>query len=469
MFGPFAFLAGLAMLGGAWGQTVLKNQQLAAYDSSKFKNGHPIQVHFTTMAGGDIGKWNAYHTSNCTLREYYGGFDYPRLVEEVGKTQANMILEQWAICEMGFCPTFGDALVGSYCWSKEYMSPYLPYAKWLHEHPELLEKLNEELPYFCFEEKYEEAKKYYNDIVPVKEWQHDVKKYIMPVYNGYYKDYDKWFSEIRWCIDKRYPSLNDEKTGGENIFADVEPKPLTIEEYKKDYRIHCRDYVDYLKQTIYIHGHHDFVQERHLFDLPSIEWRVTLLEDKAKKVLSRNRYLKLCRKHAREARALQDQWYVKLGKFDKYDLCEMTKACNTGVHYTTFRQWDHDQEIVEQRYYDVSKPIKQATGERYSYYSDEKHQRPVYYTDAYDLWKISENNYKEVKKLFIEDEKFAVDFMVCWLLEHYYHTRINNDWFLGRATYQNREILKKANNIVNTITRRENKNPRKDQQEENAE
>lgn len=467
MFGPFAFLAGLAMLGGAWGQTVLKNQELAAYDENKFRDGHPVQVHFTTRRGETFGQWVPYQT-DYPLKEYYGGFDYPRLVEEVGIGQANMILQQWAISEMGFSPTYGDALVRKYCWSKEYMSPYLPYAKWLHEHPELLKKLDEDLPSCYFEEKYEEAKKYRNDILPIINWKYHVNKYIMPVYNGYYKDYDKWFEEIRWRISKRYPSLNDENTGGENIFADVEPKPFAIEQYKKDYRIHCKDYVDYLKQTIYIHGHHDFVQERHLFDLGPIEWRVTLLEDEARKVLSRNLYLKLCRKHAREARKLKDQWYVKLGKFDTYDLCEMTKACNTGMHYTTFRLWGHDEEIVEQRLYDISKPMKYTTGKHYSYYSENKPRRPEMFTDAYDLKKIAKNNYEEVKKLFMEDEKFAVDFMVCWLLEHYYHTRINDNWFLPYATRQDREILKKANEKLNKITRRENKNPRKNQQEENA-
>ena len=422
MAGPLAFLAGLLMVGGAAASAASERN---AYRMPKtYTNGHPDFTNinsFTRQEIMDMVKYSKpqslygntrYHKSPESVRPL-GGLDVDRIEKEIGHDEAMRLIQNWLILELGYSTTIDEEKMKKYCWSGDYMSPYLSAAlgmrqKYptltLHLLKEKYREITRNANFNRIVNKWEsetyEGKKVRLNAVLQRDYYHDIENKVIPTLEGL--ELAKQIkNNVRINIGN-HDSINLEHTGGKSLALKVSPDLNFEEGYKSmdsSYKGPKEDYVDYLKWLY--KDRNDFV----------------LNEEKTREVFKDNSYLKLCQQNKDAALEFAKKYVIEDYGLNAWDVCQILKTAPMGLQYSDFnRKWSLGMYFICRKIKNYESRISQ---ERYL----EINRIYPYHNEGFEkseIDKLNELFYQNLSSMLEQlclDDDFLCDFLTCLLVE----------------------------------------------------
>lgn len=423
MAGPLAFLAGLLMVGGAAASAA---SERSAYRMPKtYTNGHPDFTNinsFTRQEIMDMVRYSkpqslygklSYHKSPESVRPL-GGLDVDRIEKEIGHNEAMRLIQNWLILELGYSTTIDEKKMKKYCWSGDYMSPYLPAAlgmrqKYptltLHLLKEKYREITRNADFNGIVNKWEsetyEGKKIRLNSVLQRDYYHDIENKVIPTLEGL--ELAKQIKNNARINIGNHDSINLEHTDGQNLASKISPDLNFEEDYEtvdSNYKGPKEDYVDYLKWLY--KDRNDFV----------------LNEEKARENFKDNSYLKLCQQHKEAALEFANKYIIEDYGLNAWDICQILKTAPVGLQYSDLnRKWDLCPYIHGRNTSDYEWMMR---GNRWIKiteiyrYNSEGFRRS-------EIDKLNEMFYQDFDSMFNQlwlDDEFLCDFLTCYLVEN---------------------------------------------------
>lgn len=437
MFGPIAFLTGLLMVGGA---VFSAASERSAYETPKtYTGGHPdfwnlnsntTQRIRNSVYGNPMPVWVYGRTIMSVSKEPdkkwllpIGGFDVERIEKEIGFDETAKLLQNWLILELGYSTTIDEEKMKKYCWSGDYMSPYLPAALEVRKkYPtEDTSKIRVE---------YQNKSKELEDQTYVAEFYEDCKQ----------DGYDRYIQSLNYrCVAEKVVPLIESLGVVKKIQDDT---ILGVGHRQSINKIHTggRDFIELASSDVDLRyfaiglescysDQVDYVDMLKAF-YPQHQWqKYVVREDKARETLEGNKYLEMCDKHKSMALEFANKYVIEDYGLNGLDVCQITKAASCGPQYSPMRREFED---VPRRTEDFD--FGAINNENYIfftgglffsnksfYYPEPKYDSGqkfiFYYSKIKELNQMFEQNQKEFIHEFQTNDQFAVDFMTCMIAE----------------------------------------------------
>lgn len=441
MFGPIAFLTGLLMVGGA---VFSAASERSAYETPKtYTGGHPdfwnlnsntTQRIRNSVYGNPMPVWIYGRTIMSVSKEPdkkwllpIGGFDVERIEKEIGFDETAKLLQNWLILELGYSTIIDEEKMKKYCWSGDYMSPYLPAALEVRKkYPtEDTSKIRVE-----YNNKSEELEKQ-ADIAGTSELSYEECKQ---------EGYDRYIQALNYhCVAEKVVPLIDALEVVKKIQDDT---ILGVGHRQSINRLHTggRDFIGLASSNVDLRyfaigsescysDQVDYVDMLKAF-YPQHQWQKYVVhEDKARKILEGNKYLEMCEKHKKAALEFAEKYVVEDYGLNALDVCQITKDSGCGPQYSPMNRMFKDTPkrtedfdfgaINDENYSDTAGGV--FFSNKSFYYPepkyDGKHSFIFDESKVKELEQIFEQNRKEFIDRIQMDDQFALDFMVCMIAE----------------------------------------------------
>lgn len=416
MAGPIAFLAGLLMIGGAAFSSAAERN---AYKKPRtYSNGHPNFSSVNSSVSAEIRDSIYGKVIPGTLipgppqRKLLpvGGFDVERIEKEIGFYDTLNLINTWLILELGYNTSIDEERMKKYCWSGDYMSPYLSAALGMREkYPtDTIEQLSSRYHHLgnCahFDTMhhslaYEDHKKYRNGVILEGFYKNIVDEVIetlkgieLPQKLKNNKRLGLWGDE----------SINDQHTHGRSLISSIHPDS-NFDEPKETmdncYKGPKEDYVDYLKWRY--EGKNEYM----------------FIEEKAREVFKNNSYLALCEKYKEAALEFAKTYAIEDYKLTKWDVCQILRAAPVGLKYSSInRSWDlcergPNHKLVDYRYMMLQERflyVKKIFDIEIGFFSSKLEQlNEMYLANLYSTFEA-----------LVKDDDLFCDFLTCYLTEN---------------------------------------------------